>query len=282
MSRLMGLVAGLSVVTIIAGIVAGSNLVTTIDSGTVGVKKSFSGVIQPDYLMPGWNPIFFHDVYKVTTKEIPIELKDLKPTAADNIQLEDFDTTIYYTISPSASPKMLEKYQTLTLVQDKTHYIGYIYIEKLATSAANEVISTINSMNLNKDRSNMERLIKEKLQSDLDANDNGAFKISNVNITSIIPNKSVSDSIKRIAESENAKKVAENELEIAKKISEKNIELSKSLDAKILAEKQLDAMVEIGKHGNSVYFFPIEMLKNGNVMMQAAPHQKNSAAPTAK
>ena len=139
MSRLMGLVAGLSVVTIIAGIVAGSNLVTTIDSGTVGVKKSFSGVIQPDYLMPGWNPIFFHDVYKVTTKEIPIELKDLKPTAADNIQLEDFDTTIYYTISPSASPKMLEKYQTLTLVQDKTHYIGYNYIEKLATSAANEV-----------------------------------------------------------------------------------------------------------------------------------------------
>ncbi len=50
MSRFMTTVAGLSAVALIAGVVAGSNLVTTIDSGTVGVKKSFSGVIQPDYL----------------------------------------------------------------------------------------------------------------------------------------------------------------------------------------------------------------------------------------
>ena len=90
------------------------------------------------------------------------------------------------------------------------------------------------------------------LQSDLDKNDSDTFYINRVSISTLLPDSKIQDSIRAIAESENRKQVAINNLAIAETEAKENRVRSESLDDKILAEKQLEAMVKMADKGNMI------------------------------
>ena len=89
------------------------------------------------------------------------------------------------------------------------------------------------------------------LQSDLDKNDSDTFYINRVSISTLLPDSKIQDSIRAIAESENRKQVAINNLAIAeteaKEEAKENRVRSESLD-----EKQLEAMVKMADKGNMI------------------------------
>jgi hypothetical protein len=240
----------------------------SVETGQVGVRTTFSGEVEQQELQQGFYTSVTSDVRKYTVKQIPVTLADLKPKAADNLRLQDFDVTIYYAVNPASVADLVVKYNNSTAYDTETSigYPAYNLVEQVARSAANEAVAKVPSMQLNDKRTEMEAFIKESLQKEFDKSDKGTIIIERVNITNILTDATVEDSIRAVAASENRKKQAQNELEVAKVEAETLRVRSQSLDSKLLADKQLDVMKELAKSQNKVFVVPSDF--KGNMIMQ--------------
>lgn len=72
------------------------------ETGQVGIKTTFSGKIESEEVQQGFNFTILSNIKNFSVKQIPIDLSDLKPKASDNLRLQDFDVTVYYTVNPAA------------------------------------------------------------------------------------------------------------------------------------------------------------------------------------
>ena len=91
------------------------------------------------------------------------------------------------------------------------------FIGQLVTrSAANDAVSKFPSMQLNEKRLELEKNIMASLQNELDTAEKGVFTVDRVNVTNIITDPTVEQSIQRIADTENQKIIAKNQLESIK------------------------------------------------------------------
>lgn len=228
-----------------------------VETGQVGIKTTFSGKIESEELQQGFHLKILSDIKKFSVKQIPIDLSDLKPKASDNLRLQDFDVTVYYTINPAAVSDIYIKYQNSTVQSpDGVYYPAYQLIHNLARSAANDAVSKFPSMQLNEKRLELENNIMASLQSELDTAERGVFTVDRVNVTNIITDPTVEQSIQRIADTENQKIIARNQLEIAKTQAEEYKIRSESITESILQDKQLDVLMKLATTENRVFVIP--------------------------
>lgn len=103
------------------------------------------------------------------------------------------------------------------------------------------------------------------LQKDLNEKDEGAFTVERVTISNIKVDSSVTKSIQEIANSENKKRIAQNELIIAKTEAERNEVISKSLNKDVLALKQMEVMKDLVNSNNKVIVVPMDFKGMVNV-----------------
>lgn len=129
-------------------------------------------------------------------------------------------------------------------------------MKNLARSAANDAVSKIPSMLINEKRIELEQTIKQMLQDELEQTDKGVFTVDRVNITNILTDEVVEASIRNIAESENRKQVAKNNLEIAKTQAEEYKVRSEALTEKVLAQQQLEVLNKLAESNNRVFVIP--------------------------
>ena len=129
-------------------------------------------------------------------------------------------------------------------------------IHNLARSAANDAVSKFPSMQLNEKRLELENNIMASLQSELDTAERGVFTVDRVNVTNIITDPTVEQSIQRIADTENQKIIARNQLEIAKTQAEEYKIRSESITESILQDKQLDVLMKLATTENRVFVIP--------------------------
>lgn len=228
-----------------------------VETGQVGIRTTFTGKIESEELQQGFHLKILSDIKKFSVKQIPIDLSDLKPKASDNLRLQDFDVTVYYTINPAAVSDIYIKYQNSTVQSpDGVYYPAYQLIHNLARSAANDAVSKFPSMQLNEKRLELENNIMASLQSELDTAEKGVFTVDRVNVTNIITDPTVEQSIQRIADTENQKIIARNQLEIAKTQAEEYKIRSQSLTDTILRDKQLDVLMKLATTENRVFVIP--------------------------
>lgn len=228
-----------------------------VETGQVGIRTTFSGKIESEELQQGFHLKILSDIKKFSVKQIPIDLSDLKPKASDNLRLQDFDVTVYYTINPAAVSDIYIKYQNSTVQSpDGVYYPAYQLIHNLARSAANDAVSKFPSMQLNEKRLELENNIMASLQSELDTAERGVFTVDRVNVTNIITDPTVEQSIQRIADTENQKIIARNQLEIAKTQAEEYKIRSESITESILRDKQLDVLMKLATTENRVFVIP--------------------------
>lgn len=228
-----------------------------VETGQVGIRTTFSGKIESEELQQGFHLKILSDIKKFSVKQIPIDLSDLKPKASDNLRLQDFDVTVYYTINPAAVSDIYIKYQNSTVQSpDGVYYPAYQLIHNLARSAANDAVSKFPSMQLNEKRLELENNIMASLQSELDTAERGVFTVDRVNVTNIITDPTVEQSIQRIADTENQKIIARNQLEIAKTQAEEYKIRSESITESILQDKQLDVLMKLATTENRVFVIP--------------------------
>ena len=228
-----------------------------VETGQVGIRTTFTGKIESEELQQGFHLKILSDIKKFSVKQIPIDLSDLKPKASDNLRLQDFDVTVYYTINPAAVSDIYIKYQNSTVQSpDGVYYPAYQLIHNLARSAANDAVSKFPSMQLNEKRLELENNIMASLQNELDAAEKGVFTVDRVNVTNIITDPTVEQSIQKIADTENQKIIARNQLEIAKTQAEEYKIRSESITESILQDKQLDVLMKLATTENRVFVIP--------------------------
>lgn len=226
---------------------------TRISSGQVGVEKSFSGEFSQKPVDVGIHMTILRTIYPFSTREIPVKMENLRPTTKDNTSiLNDLDVEVQYSVNAEKTPSLAVKYANMHGTSGDAILPAYDLVEKQAKSVVADAVAKFDALEIASKRNELEDIIKKNLQSDLDKNDPGAFIVSRVTISNLLPDEKIQDSIRAIADSSNKKQVALNNLEIAKTQALENQVRSQSLDAKILAEKQLEAMVKMGERGNVI------------------------------
>lgn len=234
---------------------------TRINSGQVGVEKSFTGEYSKEPVDVGIHMTILRTLYAYSTREIPVKMENLRPTTKDNTSiLSDLDVEVQYSVNSDKTPVLAVKYANMhgkSENDSSTTLPAYFLVEKQAKSVVADAVAKFDALEIASKRNELEDIIRKNLQSDLDKNDPGAFIVSRVTISNLLPDVKIQESIRAIAESANKKQVALNNLEIAKTQALENKVRSESLDGKILAEKQLEAMVKMGERGN-VIIVPID------------------------
>lgn len=223
-----------------------------VETGQVGVLKAFNGVIEMQEYQQGLHfaPFSTMDIYSV--KQIPVSIENLKPKAKDNLSLQDFDATVYYNVNPNMVAELATEYQNSN--EDAGDYIfpAYNLVHRLASSATNESISTVSSMEIIHKRPMLESMIKEILQKELDTVRKDVFVIDRVVISNIITDKSAEASIIRIAEEENRKAVAKIQKETAEYMRETRQIEDQSLTPKLLTKQYLEVLDKMASSGNVI------------------------------
>ena len=238
-----------------------------VETGQVGVRIGFNGGISKEELQQGFHMAILDTIKVFSVKQIPLQLENLQPKANDNLTLEDLDVTVFYSVNPEAISDIYIKYQNATIKNEgeDIYSPAYKLINNLAKSVTNDIVSKYNSMEVNSKRNEIEKQILEMLQKDLNEKDEGAFTVERVTISNIKVDSSVTKSIQEIANSENKKRIAQNELIIAKTEAERNEVISKSLNKDVLALKQMEVMKDLVNSNNKIIVVPMDFKGMVNV-----------------
>lgn len=228
------LIAGL------AGLLTGCG---AIETGNVGVRTQFGQVEQTE-VQPGFYTAVLSSVTEYTAKETSVSISDLTPKAADKLMLKDLDVTIFYESNPTLVADFVSHRSGMSaLVQgDSAVRPGYVLIDKLARGASSSAVAKFDSQQLHSSREALEAEIRTMLQADLEASDPGMFKITRVNISSLLTDSSIEDSIRKNIQAQNDIATATKRVEVREQEAEANIKLAASLTPAFLQHEYIKAI----------------------------------------
>lgn len=197
-------------------LVSGLGACTQIDTGNVGVARTF-GKTNMEELLPGVQFTGMASVDEFTTKEVALQLQDLKPKAADNLTMADVDVDIYFQANPALVADTLVRYQG-DVYKDKSGGLvaGYSRLNREAREAVNASIATFPATTMHTKRPELAAMIQKRLQSELDRTDKGVWTITAVNVVNLATDPGIEKSIRAVAEMDQAVARANKEAELAK------------------------------------------------------------------
>jgi len=244
----------------------------TIDTGNVGVTRTL-GVVSTQEVGPGLHVRlpFMTDVREFSAKENSFDLTDLTPKAADNLSLRDLDVTVFYR---AASDKIAELTNKYAATEERgpggVYYPAYGVVWREARGAVYEVVSSIDSLSLHKQRERLQDSVLELLQKRLDEKDPGVFMVQRVVVRALNTDPSIEQSIQLAVQNQKkleAKKIEveiaarEADIEIAKAqgIAKANQIINASLTAEYLQHEINLALSEFAKHDGQTVVIPANM-----------------------
>jgi prohibitin 1 len=245
-----------------------------IDTGNVGVERTL-GKVGAEALPPGVYFTMFKNVDEFTTKEVSFQLSDLTPKSRDNLTMRDVDIDVYFKTTPGSVPGLYTKYQGdvvkhSQIVKDGTGdlVIAYSRVSREAREAVYKSISTLDATTMHTKRTELAEMVRSSLQTELDANDKGAFVVTAVNVRNLLTDPAIEAAIRQRAETDQAIEKKRKEVELARAEAERvvvqaegearaNRIVAESLSASLLqlriAELQSGAIVSAAsKAGNTV------------------------------
>lgn len=245
-----------------------------IDTGNVGVERTL-GKVGLEALPPGVYFTLFKTVDEFTAKEVVFALNDMTPKSRDNLTMKDVDIDVYYKTTPAAIPGLFVKYQGdvvhhRQLVKDGTSdlLVAYSRVQREAREAVYKAIAQLDATTMHTKRVELAEMVRQTLQSELDATDKGAFTVTAVNVRNLLTDPAIEAAIRQRAETDQAIAKKRKEIELAKAEAERlivqaegearaNRIISQSLTPALvqlrLAEIQKDAAIAVaGKAGNTV------------------------------
>lgn len=226
-----------------------------IDSGNAGVRTTWDNKVQPEVEGEGFYTAFFSSVEEYVGKDILITLDDMTPKGGDNLTMQDLDVQIYYKTALSCMAGLKVKYanahQVVRLDTGTYVYPAYQRVLGQGREAVYDSISTVDSLEIHKDRNNLRPLIKNGLQEILDAADPGCFKITTVVIKDAKTDGSLEESIQLATRKEKELEAMLKEVEIKEQEANANNKLASSLTPNIMRLRELEAMVKACESGNT-------------------------------
>jgi hypothetical protein len=234
-------------IAVLAGLMATTAACTRIETGEVGVRRSFDKTIETTELMPGTiNQTIWGEVLTFPTKDVSVDIADLTPLASDNSTVADFDMAVIYSINPGSVAELyIEKNRGFHAdTEEGDTLLMYNYIRQLGRNAAYKVARKYESLKMADNRAEMEQLIR---QEELE----GAISISQVLVRQVKPAANIVQSANLLVEAQNAEKQKQVEVRTAKLEAERIAALNANAGAtKYMEATALVTIAEAVKAGN--------------------------------
>lgn len=201
---------------------AGSSLAacTRIETGEVGVRRSFDKTIETTELQPGSiNQVIFGDVLTFPTKDVQVDIADMTPLASDNSTVADFDMSIVYSVNPASVAEIyVEKNRGFHAEnEDGDTLLMYNYIRQLGRNAAYKIARRYESLKLADNRAEIEQLVRQEITNQLNAEKLADdITVSQVLVRQITPAKNIVESANLLVQAQNENKRKEVEVATAK------------------------------------------------------------------
>lgn len=222
---------------------------TRIETGEVGVRVNASKQIEGAELTAGsFNQTLIGSVLTFPVKDITVQLENKTPMTADNSPLADFDITVVYGLNPSSVAELYStKSKSFHAVDDGDIYLMYNYMQTLVNNASYKVVREYKSLEVADNRAKIEVQIRDVVAQELKAqNLDNAVTLTVVQVRNILPNAEILKSATDYVKSQNALKIAENEVKLAKLESERMAALA-SNSGQSIAYMQAQATLNLSQ-----------------------------------
>ena len=241
-------------IAVLAGLMATTAACTRIETGEVGVRRSFDKTIETTELQPGTvNQAIFGDVLTFPTKDVSVDINDLTPLAADNSTVADFDMSVIYSINPSSAAEIyVEKNRGFHAEnEDGDTLLMYNYIRQLGRNAAYKVARRYESLKMADNRAEIENLVRQEIVAQLAAEKlDGDVSVSQVLVRQIKPADNIVASANALVQAQNEQKRKQVEVQTAKLEAERIAALNANRGAtEYMAAMALQDIAEGVKNG---------------------------------
>lgn len=240
---------------------------TQIDTGNVGVEHTL-GEVKMQELPPGIYQTFTKSVDEYTTKEVAVQVNDLKPKARDNLIMEDVDMDVYFKVSGDKVADLVAKYQgDVYKLPNGDMVPGYGRVMREAREAIFKAFASFDATTLHTKRTELVAEVQKILQTELDRTDKGAFTITNVNSRSLVTDKGLEASIRKRAEFDQQIEAKIKEVELSRKEAERqlvqaqgeaaaNNAIAASITPSLLRLREIEATATFAKAGTHTVILP--------------------------
>lgn len=241
-------------VAVLAGLMASTAACTRIETGEVGVRRSFDKTIETAELMPGSiNQTIFGDVLTFPTKDVQVGITDMTPLASDNSTIKDFDLSVVYSINPGSVAELyIEKNRGFHAdTEDGDTLLMYNYIRQLGRNAAYKVARRYESLKMADNRAEIENLVRQEIVTQLAAEKlDGSISVSQVLVRQITPADNIVQSANLLVQAQNENKRKEVEVGTAKLEAERIAALNANAGAtKYMEATAIVTIAEAVKEG---------------------------------
>lgn len=207
-------------VAVLVGLMASASACTRIETGEVGVRRSFDKTIETTELLPGTvNQTIFGDVLTFPTKDVSVDITDMTPLASDNSTIKDFDLSVVYSINPGSVAELyIDKNRGFHAdTEEGDTLLMYNYIRQLGRNAAYKVARRYESLKMADNRAEIENLVRQEIMTALVAEKlDGSITISQVLVRQITPADNIVRSANLLVQAQNENKRKEVEVGTAK------------------------------------------------------------------
>lgn len=227
MNKFWGWVIGLVIVAILA-ISVGSQFITRIPAGYVGVVYSANGGVQDETLPQGWHMIgFFDKVIHYPIRLQTVEYKDIQVATSDGKNVT-MDFAYNYQIEPS---KVIEAFNTFGPIS--VNEIEESYLRTRLWDAARKGISKFTVIDVYGEKSSDAAVSVQKIYSD--QVDDLGFMVTNLTVGVPQPDVKTQEAIDARVQASQELERKETELQIAQKEAER-----KFAEAQGIANAQIE------------------------------------------
>lgn len=193
---------------------------TRIETGEVGVRRTFNKTIETTELMPGTlNQTMIGDVMTFPTKDVPVDIMDMTPLASDNSTVADFDLQVIYSLNPGSVAELyINKSRSFHAdTEDGDTLLMYNYMKQLGRNAAYKVARQYESLKMADNRAEIERKIELEIKQQLIAEKlDNSITISQILVRNIKPANNIVESANLLVQAQNENKRKEVEVGTAK------------------------------------------------------------------
>ncbi len=207
-------------VAVLVGLMASASACTRIETGEVGVRRSFDKTIETTELLPGSvNQTIFGDVMTFPVKDVQVDVVDMTPLASDNSTVADFDMSVIYSINPGSVAELyIEKNRGFHAdTEEGDTLLMYNYVRQLARNAAYKVARRYESLKMADNRAEIEQLVRQEIVAQLAAEKlDAAVTVSQVLVRKITPAANIVESANLLVQAQNENKRKEVEVSTAR------------------------------------------------------------------
>jgi regulator of protease activity HflC (stomatin/prohibitin superfamily) len=219
---------------------------TRIDSGHVGVRTGFGGMVDPNVLHVGWHQTLIGSVQTVQASEITYNMNNLQPMTADKTQLNDMDLTYTYDVDEKDIPEDMVRFKNRNdIAEDGTIMPLGKYVGNVMTTAISNIVGKYKALEANTNRDIIRDEIKKEATRILAEEKMNGVHIRQIFIKNLMIDKRLTDSSMLVITQQNAYAAKVIEVQTAEKEAERLTMLSNN--AKNIEYMNAKAMADIAE-----------------------------------